>query len=78
MTTLTDNDVAFIAQLQKTSKHNLENDNKKSIVTSRALLSKDLQTIFNVPKNGQGAWFMNVYVEFEPMFRELKAEDWQQ
>lgn len=77
MTTLTDSDMAFIAQLQKTSKHNSENDNKVSIVTNRGLLSNNLLTAFNVPKNGQGAWFMNVYVEFDPMFREKPAKEWQ-
>jgi len=77
MIELTQNDIAFLQQLQKTSKHNMENTKRVKLKTKRGLLSKELLTLFEVETNTKGAWFMNVYVEFEPMFVEAPAENWQ-
>lgn len=73
---LTETDKMFLSQLRAVSKTNMENK-KKTIVTSMGLLSSELLNLFGVESNHQGAWFFNVYVEFEPMFKTQEAKDWQ-
>ncbi len=74
---LTENDAAFLQQLRRTAKYNRENNDKKAIVTSAGFLSSELLAWFDVDPSAQGAWFFNVYVVFEAMFKEAEAKDWQ-
>ena len=74
---MTKNDQLFIQELQKVSQHNKENENKQAVVTSKSALSDELLSLFQVNKNAQGAWFFNVYVEFEPTFKQREAKEWQ-
>jgi hypothetical protein len=74
--TLTKNDILFLQSLQRASNAKKEGFNK-TIVTSKDLISKELLDIFEVKPESQGGWFFNVYVEFEPMFKEQEAKEWQ-
>lgn len=74
---LTNNDKMFLQEVRKISKQNTESEKQISIVTNVALLSEDLLSIFDIEKNHRGGWFFNVYVEFEPMFKNQEAKDWQ-
>lgn len=75
--TLTEYDVQFLQTLNVVSQHNRQSEAKKNLTTSKALLSTDLLNLFEVHTQAQGSWFFNVYVEFEPMFKEGEAKEWQ-
>lgn len=75
---MTDNDKLFLTNLSRVSAHNSNNPNEqKSMKVAKRLLSEDLLKLFEVDRNDQGAFMFNVYVEFEPLFRETKAKEWQ-
>ena len=75
---MTINDKLFLEKVQRVSQNNRENDTKKAIATSSGLISDELLGMFGVKKEHKGGWFLNVYVEFENMFKEKQAEEWQQ
>lgn len=75
--TLTENDIRFLQAVNIIGARNKEAENVSSIVTTRQLLSDDLLKIFEVKPNAEGFWCFNVYVEFEPMFKEKIAKEWQ-
>ncbi len=74
--TLTENDILFLQQLIKTSDQNKQGE-KTAIKTSTGLLSNQVLELFGIQKTNQGGWFFNVYVEFEPMFKNQPAKEWQ-
>lgn len=75
---LTTYDKMFLQQLQSFSLTNRGEGDKVAMVTNLNLLSDDLLELFGIKgRQSQGAWFFNVYVEFEPMFKTKAAEDWQ-
>jgi len=75
---MTENDKLFLGTLFRLSENNAGNlNNKKSITTNKALLSEELLKLLGIDRNSSGEWVGNVYVEFEPMFKELPAKDWQ-
>ena len=75
---MTANDKLFLQTLNRVSRHNQQNpDSAKALRTSRAMLSDELLSDFEIENNDAGAWFFNVYVEFEPLFKEVEAQDWQ-
>ena len=75
--TLTDNDIKFLQALARTADNNRQHDKKLSMTTSIGLVSEELLKIFEIDKHSSGAWIFGVYVEFEPMFKNNPAKEWQ-
>lgn len=74
---MNDIDTLFLSQLLAAGTHNREKEDKVSLRTSSAVISPQLLKDFGVSPNTSGAWFFNVYVEFEPLFKVEPAKDWQ-
>jgi hypothetical protein len=76
---MTENDTLFMNAVSRMVEHNKENPNGQlSLYTSKGLLSDEVLKLMDTERNNTpGTWFMGVYVNFEPMFRQQPAKDWQ-
>lgn len=75
---LTKQDVLFIQTVKRVSEYNKDYpEDKKTVVTSKAYFSDDLIELLELKDKKQGSWIFNVYVEFEPLYRETPAKEWQ-
>lgn len=71
-------DNLFLQTFLRLSEYNRQHPKScKTLVTTRALLSEDLLKTLGVEGEAFGTWIGNVYIEFEPMFKEQPAKEWQ-
>jgi len=74
---MTTNDKLFLAAVSQLAKDNqADPDSMNYIITCKDLLSPEIIALFDSGDSRTGSWFMNVYIEFQPMFNQAPVKPW--